>query len=76
VEIAAYGRRAPEGSIVRQVVRENLEEFIALADGRGRGLPAYVKQSFRGYLDCGDLGKGFARVRCPDCGHDAVVAFS
>ena len=30
----------------------------------------------RAYLECGLLPYGFMRVRCEDCGHDRVVAFS
>lgn len=28
------------------------------------------------YLQCGDLRRGFARVRCPDCGYEMFVVFS
>jgi hypothetical protein len=28
------------------------------------------------YLDCGDLRHGFARVKCKDCGHEYLLAFS
>ncbi len=28
------------------------------------------------YLDCGDLHMGFARVRCEECGHEYLLAFS
>ena len=28
------------------------------------------------YLDCGIFDHGFARVRCPDCRHEFLVAFS
>jgi hypothetical protein len=28
------------------------------------------------FLDCGDLHKGFARVRCDACGHEYVLPFS
>ena len=28
------------------------------------------------YLDCGDPRNGFARVRCKDCGHEYLLAFS
>jgi hypothetical protein len=27
-------------------------------------------------LECGDLEKGFASVRCPECRHEFLVAFS
>ncbi|MDA1277690.1 MAG: transposase zinc-binding domain-containing protein, partial [Verrucomicrobia bacterium] len=28
------------------------------------------------FLECGDLKQGFARVRCPDCGHELFAALS
>jgi len=28
------------------------------------------------YLNCGDLHFGFARVKCEDCGHEYLMAFS
>lgn len=65
--------------MLHQIVREHFETFLAVTDapdsGR-RGLPKYVRNAFRKYLDCGILQKEFWRVRCPDCGHDTVVAFS
>jgi len=30
----------------------------------------------QGFLRCGDLTDGFARVRCPDCHHEYLLAFS
>ena len=39
-------------------------------------MPAYVEREFRRFLECGILAYGFARARCPDCGHDFLVAFS
>ncbi len=35
-----------------------------------------VEQSVTAFLKCGDLHEGFARVRCPDCGHEMFVAYS
>jgi len=37
---------------------------------------SYVKEVMLRFLDCGDLHQGFARVRCPDCGHEYLLAFS
>jgi len=74
-----YRRHEPEKSVLHQVVREHLNTFLELSDvraGEGQGLPRYVKNAFRSYLECGILAYGFARLRCPDCGYDAVVAFS
>ena len=76
---AEYRRRVPENTVLHRVVREHLEEFLARAEakaGGGRGLPRYVRQSLRRFVDCGILAKGFARVRCPSCGYDTAVGFS
>lgn len=79
MEAAYYRRREPEKTLLHRVVRENLNPFLAKADARaseGRRLPAYVRGAFRRFLDCGILARGFARVRCPQCGYDTVVGFS
>jgi hypothetical protein len=74
-----YRRREPEKTLLHTVVREHLESFLAQARERsshGRGLPAFVERELRAYTDCGLLARGFARVRCPDCGFERLVAFS
>lgn len=35
-----------------------------------------IREVVQDYLDCGDLKQGFARVRCPDCAHEYLLAFS
>jgi hypothetical protein len=35
-----------------------------------------ISRTVRKYLECGDLEQGFARVRCPDCHHEYLLAFS
>jgi hypothetical protein len=74
-----YRRREPEKTLLHAVVRDRLEPFLAATRERspsGRGLPAHVERDLRAYLDCGLLSRGFARVRCPDCGFERLVAFS
>jgi len=39
-------------------------------------LPQFVKDEFDAFLKCGILAHGFLRLRCADCGHDKLVAFS
>ena len=76
---APYCRRHPEQTALYQVVQQHLETYLALAgedDWDGQRVPAYVEREFRRYLECGILAYGFARARCPDCGHDFLVAFS
>ena len=36
----------------------------------------YVNDVIYRYLDCGDLHLGFARVRCQECGHEYLLAYS
>lgn len=70
-----YRRRDPEKSVLWRVVQQHLLTFLDRAREAG-GLPAYVGRAFRKFFDCGILSKGFARVRCEQCGYDAAVAFS
>jgi ribosomal protein S27E len=42
----------------------------------GRGLAAFVERELRAHTGGGMLARGFARVRCPDCGFEGLVAFS
>jgi len=74
-----FRRHEPENTVLYKVVQEHLNTFLESAEaraGEGRGLPRYVRNAFRNYLECGILAYGFARLRCPDCGYDTVVAFS
>jgi hypothetical protein len=73
-----YHRREPEQTLLHATVRARLEPFLAAArrTGSGRGLPGHVERELRSYLDCGILARGFARVRCPGCGFERLVAFS
>jgi hypothetical protein len=43
---------------------------------RASGWPRFIEREFRRYLDCGLLCHGFARIRCPGCGHEQLLAFS
>ncbi len=77
MDVSTYRRREPAKTLLYNVVRENLNSFLEVADGRAGGpLPKYVRQEFFRFLDCGVLSRGVARVRCPECGYDTVVGFS
>ncbi|MBM3739342.1 MAG: hypothetical protein FJW39_26530 [Acidobacteria bacterium] len=72
-----YERRRPEETIRHRLVREHLETFLAQVEARtGTGLPGFVKDEFEAFLECGILAHGFLRVRCADCAHEKLVAFS
>jgi hypothetical protein len=70
-------RSAAQGALYR-VVHDHFETFRAQAASLrdGEGLPRFVEQAFRDFLQCGWLAGGFARFRCADCGHDRLVPFS
>jgi Transposase zinc-binding domain len=42
----------------------------------GARLPDFVKDEFNAFLECGILAHGFLRLRCGDCAHEKLVAFS
>jgi hypothetical protein len=73
-----YEPRHPEQGPLYQIVHDHFETFrVQAARLRdGEGLPRFVEQEFREFLQCGWLAGGFARFRCGDCGHDRLVPFS
>ena len=72
-----YERRRPEETILYQLVQEHIETFFAQVETEtGSGLPNFVKDEFDTFLECGILAHGFLRLRCADCTHEKLVAFS
>ena len=63
-----YERRRPEDTALYQRVQEHLETSWPKSSLR----PGRACQSF----DCGILARGFLRLRCADCAHEKLVAFS
>ena len=58
-----YEPRHPAQSLLYQIVREHFETFRAQAASLrdGEGLPRFVEQEFRDFLQCGWLAGGLAR---------------
>jgi len=55
----------------------SIETFPAQVQARtGTGLLEFVKEGFEAFIECGILGHGCLRVRCADCAHEKLVAFS
>ena len=69
-----------EASPFFQSVAERFEEFERVYPDRYQRPYGFwrpiIRASIEKFLKCGDLKEGFARVRCPDCGHEFFVAFS
>ncbi len=75
-----YKQRKPHESPLWQLFNVHYAEFEERYDelffkdyGFYRPVVSHVVRKF---LECGDLHQGFARVRCPDCHHDYLLAFS
>jgi hypothetical protein len=60
------------------VVGDNLETLYAAAAAGfdGAALPPFVRRELEGYLDCGLLCRGFARLKCESCAEQHLVAFA
>jgi len=75
-----YRSREPKNSKYYQCVEDHFETFEQVYDelfSRKYGFfRSYTRKVIYRYLDCGDLHHGFARVKCPDCGHEYLLAFS
>jgi len=75
-----YRQRDPRSTPYYQCIEDHFETFEQVYEDRferqyGFYRP-YVRQVIYRYLDCGILHNGFARVRCEDCGHEYLLAFS
>lgn len=71
-----YTPRRPEQTVLYQAVARNFRTFEALAEIESKRIPKHVTEEFEAFLRCGVLAHGFLRLRCEDCKHEKLVAFS
>ena len=72
-----YERHRPEQTTLYRLVQQHAAtNFEQAESAAGAGLPPFVKDEFDAFLERGILAQGFLRLRCDDCGHDKLVAFS
>ena len=71
-----YERHRPEETLLYQIIEQHYPRFLSELEAQGRSLPGYVRDEFEAFLECGRLEHGFLRVRCEDCKHEHLVAFS
>ena len=72
-----HERHRAEQTTLYRLVQQHAATFFAQAEAAaGADLPQFVKDEFDAFLECGILAHGFLRLRCGDCGHDKLVAFS
>ena len=72
-----YERHRPEQTTRYRLVLQHAASFIAHTEAStGAELPLFIKDEFDAFLECGILAHGFLRLRCGECGHDKLLAFS
>ena len=80
INLKVYRPRKPQNSAYYRCVEDCFETFEQVYQERFERkygfFRTYVRQVIYRYLDCGILKNGFARVRCEDCGHEYLFAFS
>ena len=78
--LPVYRPRDPRASDLWRLMDQHFETFRQVYDERFQAKYGFwrpvVDRSVTAFLKCGDLEEGFARVRCPDCHHEMIVAFS
>ncbi|HEV2392372.1 MAG TPA: transposase zinc-binding domain-containing protein, partial [Verrucomicrobiae bacterium] len=75
-----YRAKNPRKSPLWQCANRHYDEFEALYPEKyepryGRLRPV-IPQVVSKFLGCGDLHRGFARIRCEHCKHEYLLAFS
>jgi len=71
-----YQSRRPEQTVLYQAVARNYRTFEAIAGAGEKRIPKHVTEEFEAFLKCGILAHGFLRLKCEDCKHEKLVAFS
>ena len=76
----AYRPRHPEATVLYKALERDFEAYEWVHadryEQRSGPLRPVVRQSVFAYLDCGRLHGGFARIRCPKCRAEHLLAFS
>lgn len=75
-----YRPRQPRSSPVWQVFRQHWPAYLlrqeAGISAKHGPLAAQVPSAVAAFLRCGDLHAGFTRLRCPECEHEYLLAFT
>jgi len=79
-QVSRYRPRRPQASPLFRLVQDHFRMLEIVYDERFA--PAYgawravVREVADKFLACGILDHGFARVRCDECAHEYLLAFS
>lgn len=71
-----YSRHRPERTALYEGVRDNLETLYGAIDDGALDVkvPKHAQKELAGYLDCGLLCRGLARLYCASCAESRLVA--
>ena len=77
---AVYHPRNPQESPLWKTLNNHYESFHEGYEDKFEKKHGFfrpvISKVISEYLSCGDLRNGFARVRCDDCSHEYLLAFS
>jgi len=77
---APYGPRHPEKTAFYRLFQDHFDSYIRVYEERfeprSGPLRPVVARSVEEFLSCGRLQGGFARIRCPKCHAEHLLAFS
>ena len=75
-----YRPRRPKASPLWQCLYDHFDAFLDAYNERYQPrlgfLRPIIPEVVNKFLDCGDLERGFARIRCDHCHHEYLLAFS
>lgn len=71
-----YERHRPEKTLLYQVIAKHIKLFFKKCEESGHPVPNFIRKEFEGFLRCGVLSYGFARVYCQECKYDRLIGFS
>jgi hypothetical protein len=75
-----YRPRRPRETAFCRLVEEHYERFEQTYPERYENRYGFfrpvIRETVYKYLGCGDLKQGFARLRCRECGHEYLRAYS
>lgn len=68
--------RRPQETPFLDIIRDYYAPYIADRERKGRDVPWYVKKTFEGAMECGDINLGSATFACANCGLEVELPFS
>jgi hypothetical protein len=71
-----YQPRNPTQSLIFRVIQNHFKGFVQDRESEGRFLPAHILREFEAFMKCGVLAYGLLRLKCEQCPHEKLVAFS